>query len=321
MTTILLGLQPEKVSSEHLGRIRALAPEAAVVVTKDRAEMEALLHEVEIAAGSVPYDLIVRAPALRWFQQWWAGADWLSDFPEAVRRPFVLTNASGVHAVPMSEHVLALMLGFSRGMSLSYGAQARREWAQEGQLRRVFELAGKTALVVGLGAVGSRTAQVLQALDMVVWGVRRTGGSDVGSATRVVGTSAWRELLPEADFVVLTLPHTNMTRHLVAEQELRRMKPTAYLINVGRGACVDEVALVQALREGWIAGAGLDVFETEPLPADSPLWDMRNVIVTAHYGGATPHGHERAMDIFLDNLRHYLEGEPLQNVVDKVAGY
>jgi len=121
MTTILLGLQPEKVSSEHLGRIRALAPEAAVVVTKDRAEMEAQLDEVEIAAGSVPYDLIVRAPALRWFQQWWAGADWLSEYPEAVRRPFILTNASGVHAVPMSEHVLALMLGFSRGMSLSKG--------------------------------------------------------------------------------------------------------------------------------------------------------------------------------------------------------
>jgi len=128
-------------------------------------------------------------------------------------------------------------------------------------------------------------------------------------------------LLPEADFVVLTVPLTHETQGMIGERELRAMKPTAYLVNIGRGGTVQERALIRALQEGWIAGAGLDVFETEPLPEDSPLWDMDNVIITAHYAGATPHYNERAMAIFLDNLRRYRAGEPLRNVVDKRLGY
>jgi phosphoglycerate dehydrogenase-like enzyme len=129
------------------------------------------------------------------------------------------------------------------------------------------------------------------------------------------------KLLPEADFVVLTIPMTHETQGLIGEPELRAMKPTAFIINIGRGGTIQEQVLIRALQEVWIAGAGLDVFETEPLPADSPLWDMENVIITSHYSGLTPHYHERAMDIFLDNLRRYQASEPLRNVVDKELGY
>ena len=129
------------------------------------------------------------------------------------------------------------------------------------------------------------------------------------------------KLLPEADFVVLTVPMTRETQGLIGEHELRAMKPTAFIINIGRGGTIQEQVLVRALQEGWIAGAGLDVFETEPLPADSPLWDMENVIITSHYSGLTPRYHERAMNIFLDNLRRYQASEPLRNVVDKKLGY
>ncbi|MGC8782588.1 MAG: NAD(P)-dependent oxidoreductase, partial [Anaerolineae bacterium] len=138
---------------------------------------------------------------------------------------------------------------------------------------------------------------------------------------RVVGPDRLLEVLPLADLVVLTIPLTPETSHLIGERELRAMKPTAYIFNIGRGGTMDEAALIRALREGWIAGAGLDVFEKEPLPADSPLWQMENVIITAHYAGATPHYNERAMAIFLDNLRRYRAGEPLRNVVDKTLGY
>jgi phosphoglycerate dehydrogenase-like enzyme len=129
------------------------------------------------------------------------------------------------------------------------------------------------------------------------------------------------ELLPEADFVVLTIPLTAETKHLIGEREFQLMKPSAYLINIGRGGTVDEAALIDALRSGRLAGAGLDVTEQEPLPADSPLWDLENVIITAHYAGATPHYDERALPIFLENLRRYVADEPLINVVDKTLGY
>ena len=137
----------------------------------------------------------------------------------------------------------------------------------------------------------------------------------------MIGPERLAEALPEADFVVLTVPLTPDTRHMIGERELRLMKPTALIVNIGRGGTIDEAALIRALAEGWIAGAGLDVFEKEPLPTDSPLWGMENVIITAHYAGATPHYNERALAIFLDNLRRYKAGEPLRNVVDKTLGY
>lgn len=145
--------------------------------------------------------------------------------------------------------------------------------------------------------------------------------SEVWAVHLVWKASQLLDLLPEADFVVLTVPLTHETQGMIGDRELRAMKPTAYLVNVGRGGTVQESALVRALREGWIAGAGLDVFETEPLPDDSPLWAMDNVFVTSHYAGLTPFYHERAMGIFLDNLRRYQAGEPLHNVVDKKLGY
>jgi phosphoglycerate dehydrogenase-like enzyme len=137
----------------------------------------------------------------------------------------------------------------------------------------------------------------------------------------MVGPEQLLDLLPEADFVVLTVPLTHETGGMIGERELRAMKPTAYIVNIGRGGTIQESALVRALQEGWIAGAGLDVFEVEPLPADSPLWSMENVIITPHYAGATPAYNERALEILLDNLRRYRAGEPLRNVVDKMAGY
>jgi len=321
MRTILLGFEPDTLSETQLSQVQATAPGMQVLVTRDRDEIESVLDEIEIAAGGFPRDLLPGAHSLRWLQQWGAGADWLLRHPEAVELDFVLTNASGVHPIPISEHILAFLLAFARGLHRAARAQGHREWIPHDQQDGLFELTGKTLVLVGIGAIGERTARVATALGMRVLGVRRDPTVGAPGVETMFGPNQLLDLLPEADFVVLTVPLTRETQRMIGERELRVMKPTAYIVNIGRGGTIQERALVQALQEGWIAGAGLDVFESEPLPEDSPLWAMDNVIITSHYAGLTPHYHERAMAIFLDNLRRYRAGEPLRNVVDKKIGY
>ena len=321
MKTILLGFEPGTLSNDQLDRVRAAAPGFRVLVTRDRDEIAAALDEIEIAAGSFPRDLLPQARNLRWFQQWGAGADWLLRYPEVADLDFVLTNASGVHPIPISEHILAFLLTFARGFHHAIRTQARGEWIDQDRHDDLFELDGKTMLLVGVGAIGERTAQVAQAFGMRVLGVRRDPTVGAPGVEAMFGPGDLLDLLPEADFVVLTVPLTHETRGMIGERELRAMKPGAYIVNIGRGGTIQEPALVRALEEGWIAGAGLDVFETEPLADDSPLWGMDNVVITSHYAGATPHYDERALDIFVDNLRRYRAGERLHNVVDKELGY
>jgi phosphoglycerate dehydrogenase-like enzyme len=318
MSVILIHLPPDDLSHERLERIQALAPGYRVVVSEDRAEIEPLLDAIEIAAVHFPPQWIERAPRLRWYQQWGAGTDWLLRHPEIARRDFILTNASGVHAIPISEHILAMLLAFTRQLPAAFRAQAQRRWQRDVP---AGELAGCTLVLVGVGAIGRRTARIASALGMRVIGVRRNPARELPEVDRMVGTDQILDVLPEADFVVLTIPLTADTRHLLDARAFEKMKPSAYVINIGRGGTIDEEALVQALRSGAIAGAGLDVFASEPLPADSPLWEMENVIITAHYSGSTPHYDERALKIFIDNLERFVAGLPLRNVVDKQAGY
>jgi phosphoglycerate dehydrogenase-like enzyme len=326
MTKILLGYTQDSIPSGVLERIQELAPEMDVLVTEDRSEMERSLPEIEVAARRFPRDLIGQAPTLQWYQQWGAGADWLLRYPEAREHPFTLTNASGVHAIPISEHVFAYMFSFARQFPHAIRAQLDGRWdrpERDGYSLRepIFELCGKTLLLVGVGAIGQRIAEVSSALGMSVLGVRRDPGQGVHGVETMYGPDQLLELLPKACFVVLTVPLTPETRGMIGEVELRAMRSDAYLINIGRGGTVQERQLIKALREGWIAGAGLDVFGTEPLPPDSPLWEMENVILTPHYAGLTPQYEVRATEIFLDNLSRYVSGRPLRNVVDKQLAY
>jgi len=290
------------------------------LLTQDEDDLKMIADQVEIAAGWVPTRFIGVFKNLRWFQQWGAGADWLLEYPELAERDFTLTNMSGLHAIPISEHILAYLLAFARDLPRAMRAQIRGEWSRHEEMK-VFELAGKTMVLVGVGAIGKRIAAVANSLGMRVFGIRKRKDLGVPGVETMVSPESRLGILPEGDFIVFTIPLTEETKGMIAESELKAMKESAYLINIGRGGTIDEESLIKALKEGWIAGAGLDVFENEPLPDDSPLWRMENVIITAHYSGVTPHYHERGFAIFKENLRRYVIGQELMNVVDKELGY
>lgn len=319
--TILLGFEPDELTAHDRAQIEALAVSHQLLITTDRIRIQQSLDEIEIAVRRFPTDLFAAAPNLRWFQQWGAGADWLLRHPDVAASQLIVTSGSGIHAIPISEHILALILALGRGLHTAIRHQVQHKWQSPTDWGTLFELPGKTMLLIGVGAIGERTAEIATALGMRVIGVRRDPSIGAPGVAAMHPPQALLDLLPEADFVVLTAPLTPETHHLIDARALQAMKPSAYLVNIGRGGTVDEPALIAALRQGRIAGAGLDVVAQEPLPSDSPLWAMPNVIITAHYAGATPHYDERAMPIFLENLRRYLAGEPLQNVVDKTLGY
>jgi phosphoglycerate dehydrogenase-like enzyme len=320
MPTLLISLEPGTLSDEQIAQVKQAAPGMDLLLTRDKEKIEAALDDIVIATGWISRELIPRAPKLRWFQQWSAGTEWLLDMPPVREHPFKLTNASGVHAINIGEHIFAFLLAFARGFPAAARIQQSGTWKKVEQAQ-LFELEGKTMLLVGVGAIGLRTAQLAQAFGMRVIGVRRNPEKKAAAIDRMVGPDDLPAVLPEADFVVITVPLTEETRQMIAEAELKAMKPSAYLVNIGRGKTVDEAALVEALEAGRLAGAGLDVFAEEPLPEDSPLWKMQNVIITCHYSGVTPMYNRRAFGIFLDNLKRFQAGEPLRNLVNKELGY
>lgn len=321
MGILLVGYEAGTLPEMLLDQIQEIVPDMQVIITKDRDKIEDLLEDLEIAMWNFPRDLILKSPNLRWYQQWGAGANWLMKYPEIIEKDVVITNTSGIHAIPISEHIFALVLAFARALRLvAFPSQSQHRW-QGATQAELFELAGKTMVLIGVGAIGERTAKIAEVLGMRVLGIRYNPTKTIPAIEAMYGPDQLLNILPEADCVVLTVPLTHETHRMIGEQELRAMKPAAYIINIGRGETIDEKTLITALQEGWIAGAGLDVFEQEPLPQDSPLWDMENVIITAHYAGWNPYYNERALEIFLKNLRLYKAGKPLFNVVDKNLGY
>ena len=278
----------------------------------------ALAPAAEIMVGwNVPREAIQHAPRLRWVHSTGAGVDRLL-FPEILERAVLLTTSSGIHHW-LIEHVLAVMLALSRRLNLAMRNQIQHRW-ERGPRLEGDEIAGQTLGILGLGSIGTELAGKAHALGMRVIGTKRTP-APIPGVERVLPPDGLAEVLREADVVVVALPLTSATRGLIGEPELRTMKPTAVLINIGRGPIVQERVLIQALQERWIAGAALDVFEKEPLPAESPLYDLENVIITPHVSGASPHYMDRAVPFFCENLAAYLQGRPLRNMVDKGRGY
>jgi phosphoglycerate dehydrogenase-like enzyme len=245
------------------------------------------------------------APHVRWIHSRSAGLDELL-FPELAASPVPLTNARGVFSEILGEFAISAVLFFAKGLRRMVRSQEAGIWDQFDTV----EVAGQTMGIIGWGDIGKAAARRAEAMGMHIVGLRRADGPE-----------RKRDLLTRSDYVVLSTPLTPETRGIIGQAELRAMKPTAVLINVGRGPLVDETALAKALRERRIGGAALDVFDEEPLPAGHPFYALDNVLLSAHSADHTPDWKQRAMQLFLDNFERYRKGEALRNVVDKQRGY
>ena len=331
-------LRTMRFTDELLDKLRAVSPRLVVKQRRcyNAEEVEQSLEEsVEVLYTSyLPADL-GRASKLKWVQMHIAGVDNLLDHP-IMKSDILLTTASGIHAATIAEYVFASILSFNRWLPRMLYYQSRREWPRgRWKLFARPELRGSTLGIIGYGSIGREVGRIGRCFGMRVVATKRSVSQmrDIGYAAQGTGDREGAlldeafppERLPEmlslCDYMVVAVPLTPETRKLIGEAELRAMKPSAYLVNISRGGTVDEAALIRALQKGWIAGAGLDVFEEEPLPSDSPFYDLENVILSPHVAGFTLRYDERASDLFAENLRRYLAGVPLLNLVDKAKGY
>ncbi|XID93701.1 D-2-hydroxyacid dehydrogenase [Paenibacillaceae bacterium WGS1546] len=308
-----------KLKPEHERRLRERLPDWRIVTAGDGRAEEELYRNAEIVLGwnDGMNDALASAGKLRWIQTASAGVDKL-PLGELRDRGIHVTSASGIHTVAMAETLFAMLLAFSRNLHLAVRSQSRREWRVA---ERYGQLAGRTMGIIGVGAIGKEVARLARAFGMRTLGVRRSGQPAEG-IDEMYGMDRLDEVLERSDAVVNILPYTEETHHLYDADRFRRMKPDALFFNIGRGPSVDTDALVEALRSGAIGGAGLDVFEAEPLPAEHPLWTMDNVILTPHIGGWTGQYKTRVLELFEHNLDHYLQdGKPVRNVVDFDRSY
>jgi len=293
-----------------LGMLDAL-PDAVRIAAGNRVEAfaDAAPHAGVILNWTNNRELLrqvfLTAPRVRWIHSRSAGLDELL-FPELAASPVTLTNARGVFSDILGEFVIASVLFFAKGLRRMLRSQQAGAWDPFDTV----QVSGQTMGIIGLGDIGKAAARRAEAMGMLVVGLGRADGPE-----------RKRQLLAQADYVVLSAPLTPQTRGIVAEPELRAMKPAAVLINVGRGPLVDEPALIAALREKRIAGAALDVFSEEPLPPGHPFFALDNVLLSAHSADHTPDWEQRAMQLFLDNFERYAKGEQLRNVVEKTRGY
>ena len=282
----------------------------------DDASLDRHIGDAEaLLAWKFPLAVLERARALRWIQLSSAGAEQLLPARDRLGS-IVVTNTRGIHVDLMADYAFAAMVALNMHFPKFFANQQARTWEQ----RLSVPLAGRTLGVIGAGAIGGEIARRGAAFGMQVLAVKRTA-TPVEGAAEVVAPDRLHDVLGRSDFAVLVVPQTAATRGMMGEAALRAMKRTGYLINIARGSVVDEAALVRALREQWIAGAALDVFEEEPLPAESPLWSLPNVIVTPHVAGEPADYARRVAEVFVDNLMRVRRGEPFRNVVDFDRGY
>jgi phosphoglycerate dehydrogenase-like enzyme len=309
------------VELEQIEQIKAIIPDWDLMIGKDREIWENHLKDAEVIAGwkkEMKKDCLQDDSKLKWLQTWSAGVDYL-PLEALESKSILLTSANSVHTFPISETIMALMLSLTRKIHTYVRNQQAKTW-DHANLKT--EMHQKTIGIIGVGTIGKETAKIAKAFGMTVLGVRRSG-KPAEFVDHMYTTDQLNIILPQCDYVVITLPLTKETSHLFGSEQFQQMKPDAFFINIGRGEIVVEEDLILALQNGTIAGAGLDVFEKEPLAEDSPLWEMENVIITPHSAGSTEHYNQRVIEnIFIPNLKNYLAGKtPATNLVTYSKGY
>jgi phosphoglycerate dehydrogenase-like enzyme len=304
--------------------LRAEFPDHAFVRADTADSTLAAIADIDVAFSSqITSAHVAAAERLHWIHSPAAGVGSML-FPEMIASDIVMTNSRGTSAVTIAEHTIAVILALLRSLPLAWRRQSERNWAQHEMYSTgpITTLRGQRVLIVGLGAIGSETARLAASFGADVVGIRRrhTLPAPPG-VSRVVAPSALYDELPLADVIVIAAPDTRETTHVIGAPELALFQPHAVLVNVSRGKLVDEAALVLALERGRLRGAALDVFEHEPLVPESPLWGRPDVLITPHVAGFHAQFWQDVTSLFADNLRRFIAGQPLLNVVDKAAGY
>ncbi|HEY2619747.1 MAG TPA: D-2-hydroxyacid dehydrogenase [Acetobacteraceae bacterium] len=315
-------LPPQSEIAREWGKKLAEAmPEVRVVIAEDEATAEREIVDAEAAFGWLPRELLAKAQRLRWLQAPQAAPAAGYYYPELIEHSLTVTNFREIFNDHISAHIMAFVLAFARGLHVYIPQQLRSEWKKSRENSGVVHLPEATALIVGVGGIGAETARLAAAFGMTVLATDARRGEAPPGVAELHAPEALDALLPRADFVILTVPHTPSTEGFMHRARFQRMKPSAFFINIGRGMTTKLDDLVAALNAGEIAGAALDVFEQEPLPAEHPLWTMPNVLLTPHMAGWGPYLDDRRYEIMIDNCRAFLGGRKLRNVVDKASWF
>jgi phosphoglycerate dehydrogenase-like enzyme len=318
VTFLMLPPQGER-TREWARRLAAANPELEIIAPETMEGAEQAIAMADGAYGTIPPALLQRAEKLRWLQAPQAAPPAGYYYPELIQHPVEITNFREIYNDHIAAHIMSFVLAFSRGLHVYLPQQMRREWRPMGREENdiVVHLPEATALIVGVGGIGSETARLAASFGITVIGVDERRAAAPPGVAELHRAAALDDLLPRADFVILTVPHTPETEGFMNRARFQRMKKSAFFINIGRGRTTRLDDLVAALRAGEIAGAALDVFEQEPLPADHPLWTMPGVLITPHTAGHGPYLDERRFEVLSDNCRRFAAGEALRNVVDK----
>ncbi len=311
------------LAAEYLARLqREFADvEFPLCLTADDLARELPDADAVVGGSALTEEQFAAAPKLRWVAATSAGVEAFLTPALRERETITLTNFGGIAAPNIAEHVLAMMLLFARDLRPLLHRQDQHRWPENEEAVTAFELEDQTLGVVGMGEIGEALARKAHGIGMRVLGVQRHPQEPPPYVERILSSDELPELLRQSDHVALCLPLTSATKYTIDAEELAHMRPSAYLYNIGRGALINQEALIAALRGGALAGAGLDVTTPEPLPPDSPLWEMPNVLVTGHSAARTNRYWERGIELLVENVRHFLAGEPLRDTVDTKAGY
>jgi phosphoglycerate dehydrogenase-like enzyme len=311
-----LVIVPPNTQPDWPAKIRAAVADCDVQLFDSAAAAMEAIVDADAAYGNIVPELFRRARKLRWIQAPAAAPPVGYYHQELIDSDVVVTNQREIYNDHIGAHIMAFVLAFARGLQRYIPQQLQRQWHPHGLGATVY-LPEATALIIGVGGIGGEASRLCAAFGMTVVGLDPRRPEAPPSMKELHLPDDLHRLLPQADFVIMTVPQTPQTRGMMAAREFRLMKKTAYLINIGRGGCVVLDDLVEALRAGEIAGAGLDVFQVEPLPSEHALWTMPGVLITPHVAGQGPHLPERRTELFIENCRRFNAGQPLLNVVDK----
>jgi len=319
---IVIGTTIGEGFDEFMEELRDTWPDITFQTAATPDEQLKEIEDADVFVGHPSREVFLAAKQLRWIHAPATGINWIMNLPELVESDVVLSNSLGPHATSMADHVLGMMITFAHHMRELWDDQRKHVWGAQKFFHGAYEeLAGRTCGILALGDIGKAVARRAYGADMDVYAVDIRPMDPIPEVKEVWGLDRLDDLLRISDWFIVTAPLTHKSKGMIGERELALMKPTARLIVISRGGIVEEKALIDALRNDTIAGAGIDAFETEPLPADSPFWDMDNVLLSPHASGITPEMWEGRREILKENLRRYLAGEPLLYVCDKEAGF